>query len=212
MRSNVFLRNALFCVSACFLLNGCAAPGTPSDSFKPRLDESYSLDAAMEYGDGKSAQLALTRYAAGSWEAEFSEPETLSGVLLRLDGNAVSASYKGLAFTVPKSAMPAKTMLCLMTDVLDGLGDTDALSFTAQQDGSHTAEGDAEGGHYILTFADGGELTCFEMPGQPLKITCTNYQPIVQQTEQTTLTETTASMTSATETITATTENEGVSQ
>ena len=51
----------------------------------------------------------------------------------------------------------------------------DSLNCTEQSDGSRTCTGDAEGGTYTLTFAPDGTLTAFEMPGQPLSVTFTEY-------------------------------------
>ena len=175
MKPLVFLRCSLiFSMAAGCLLTGCTAPGS-EEEFRPKLDAAYSVHAAMQYGDQQSAEMKLVRSGAGDWDAEFSAPETLSGVLLSFDGSAVTASYKGLAFTIPKNALPAKAMLCIVTDVLDAVQAQDALNCTAESDGSRTCSGDAEGGTYTLKFAPDGTLTAFEMPGQPLKVTFTEY-------------------------------------
>ena len=212
MRSHVFLRNALFCVPACILLCSCDVRAEPGDSISPKLSGAYEVTAAMDYSDGKSAQFALTRYGAGSWEALFDAPETLSGVMLRLDGNAVTANYKGLAFTVPKSALPAKAMLCLMTDVLDGLDTADPLPCSVQEDGSYALSGDAEGGSYTVTFSDAGELLCFEMPAQPLKVSFSDFAPINVPAETTSQTDTTTETTAETAVTTTAAESESTPQ
>ena len=219
MKPFVFLRRTLiFCASACILLSGCTAGSSTDGTAAPQLDPAYTVETTLTYGDGQTAALMLTRLGSGSWEAEFSEPAALSGVCLRLDGNAVSASYKGLAFTVPKSALPAKAMLCMMTDVLDGLDAPEQLSCTLQPDGSRTVQGDSESGAYSLSFSPDGQLLAFEMPAQPLKAEFSGYTPVTPkqsetvQSSQTTAAETTLSASASASTGCTTTKNEGVSQ
>lgn len=183
MKPNALMKNALvFCVSAC-ILSGCAM-NAQETAFAPQLSAAYAVDAEMEYAGGEHAVLTLTRYGAGEWDAAFSEPQTLAGVVLSFDGNAVSASYKGLAFTVPKSAMPAKTVLSAATDVLDSLDGLDQIPCTQAEDGTWSSTGESEAGSYTLTFAADGSLSGFSVPSQPLTITFTGYR--VYETAETT--------------------------
>ena len=55
----------------------------------------------------------LSRLGDGAWSVAFAEPSTLAGVVLDFSGGEVTASYKGLGFSVPQSAMPAKSVLSL---------------------------------------------------------------------------------------------------
>ena len=178
MRPMTFLRNALFvCVPACFLLSGCSRPQSAAE-FSPKLDGTYSVEADMEYGSGQSAVLTVTRYDKGVWEAAFSEPESLAGVVLAFDGSTVSASYKGLAFSVPKSALPAKNMLVQATDALDTAAAAPPLSYTQQDDGSFSCSVETESGTCTLTFSEAGEPAAIEIPSQPLKIRFSAYTPL----------------------------------
>ena len=147
----------------------------PEEAFTPKLDSSYSVGAHMEYGDS-AADLVLTRHSTGAWNADFSAPSALAGVCLTFDGNAVSASYQGLQFTVPKSAMPAKTMLLTVTEVLDTAAGTDAVQCTVQEDGTYRSAGTCEAGAYTLTFDAAGVIAEMEMPDQPMKIKFTEYR------------------------------------
>ncbi len=175
MRRWICRRTALiFCVPACILLTACAG-AEQSGSFTPKRDPSFSAQAEMEYADGQKAALELTRCADSLWEATFSEPASLAGVVLTFDGDAVSASYKGLAFTVPKSALGAKNMLLYVTETLDNAAAAEPLVCTQQEDGSWINRGECAGGAYTLTFADSGEPLVFDLPSQPLKLTFTSY-------------------------------------
>ena len=191
MRPMTFWRNALFvCVPACFLLGGCSRPQSAAD-FSPKLSGAYSVEAEMEYGSGQSAVLTVTRYDKGVWEAAFSEPESLAGVVLAFDGNAVSASYKGLAFSVPKSALPAKNMLVPVTDALDAAAVSPPLSYTQQEDGSFSCSVDTESGTCTLTFSETGEPAAAEIPSQPVTLRFSAYtlltapETTAAQTEET---------------------------
>ena len=175
MKPNALMKNALiFCASA-MILSGCTAVSQES-ACTPRLDPAYSIDAEMDYADGEHAAVTLTRYAAGTWDAAFSEPPTLAGVVLSFDGNAVSASYKGLAFTVPKSAMPAKSVLTAATDVLDSLDGLSQIPCTQAEDGTWSSTGESEAGSYTITFGADGTLTGFAVPSQPLTMTFSGYR------------------------------------
>lgn len=175
MMRSFWLRNALiFCVPACLLLTSCT-PAPSGGDFSPKLDESYSVHAEMDYADGLSAQLSLTRYGDQLWEAAFTEPASLAGVVLTFDSGAVSASYKGLEFTVPKSALAAKNMLLYVTDALNAAAAADQLPCTPQDDGSWVCTGDSDGGAYTLAFSADGLPLGFELPAQPLKLSFSAY-------------------------------------
>ena len=210
MKRLIFLRNALlFCLPA-MLLAGCeAASGT--DGFTPRRDEAYEMDAAMEYGEGQSAQLHLTRWGEDLWEAEFSEPATLSGVILTFDGDAVTASYKGLEFSVPKSALPAKNMLVLMTDALDQTAAAEQPVCSGKEDGTWCYAAECAGGSFTVTFAESGEPLSFELPAQPLKVTFSAYTVTAAAPEPTAAT-LPAETEAAAESTTAAENNEGTSE
>ena len=175
MKPNVFLKNALAVfLPAGLLLTGCSGAGQTSD-FAPKLDAAYSVSAALSYGDKDTAELVLTRTDAQKWEAAFSDPPALSGVLLSFDGNAVSASYKGLAFTVPKTALPAKNMLALTTEILDAVSEQKELACSKLEDGTWQNAGECSGGSYTVTFSDDGTPTELEIPSQPLRIVFSGY-------------------------------------
>ena len=174
MKPFVWMRNVLLSALPVCLLTGCTGATAESD-FQPSLDPSFTVTAEMDYSDAQQASFSLTRYSDGVWDATFSEPASLAGVVLTFDGSAVSASYKGLAFTVPKSAMGAKTMLLYVTDVLDTFEGAEAPPCTQAEDGRWSAAGDCEGGSYTVTFSADGTLAGFTLPSQPLTLTFSGY-------------------------------------
>lgn len=211
MKRLIFMRNTLFLCLSGVMLVGCTAPQNASD-FSPAMDESFEVQADMEYGEGQTAQLHITRCSTALWEAAFAEPSTLSGVVLTFDGNAVTASYKGLEFTVPKSALPAKNMLVMVTDALDAAAGIGQLPCVEQEDGTWCYAADCDGGAFTLTFTESGEPLMFDLPSQPLKITFSDYQCIAtaEPAETTTVSETETAA-AVTETTAAEEHNEGTS-
>ena len=176
MKSNAFLKNVLaFCMPCVLLCTGCTHGGSETE-FQPSLDSVYAVTAEMTYGErGSRAVCTLTRAQAGLWEAAFSEPASLSGAVLYFDESAVSASNKGLAFTVPKTTLPAKAMLLLTTDVPDSLEGMPALPCRQGDNETWTLKGESEGGSYTLMFDKNGEFSEFSIPSQPLKVTFPDY-------------------------------------
>ena len=59
---------------------------------------------------------------------EFSSPNTLAGVLLSYRDDNVEASYKGLSFSVPKSALPLKAIISSLIDVVDTTAELPEIS------------------------------------------------------------------------------------
>ena len=202
-----YLRNALiFCVPASILLCGCEMPQKQDAPFQPIRAESYEADILLEYGEDQTANLHLTRCGNALWDANFTEPPALAGVTLTFDGDAVSANYKGLAFTVPKTALPAKNMLGIVTEALDAADAAESLPCTQQSDGTWCYQGECAGGSYTMTFAESGEPLIFDLPAQPLKLTFSGFAVITQEAAESTITQTTVSSAETTsETITTST-------
>ena len=193
MRQLTILRNALFfCVPAAFFLQSCALPQKEPAEFAPVRAESYEADALLEYGEGQSAALHLTRYGDALWDASFTEPTALAGVILTFDGDTVSASYKGLAFSVPKSALPAKNMLAAATEALDEAAASETLPCRLQEDGTWSCTGECAGGSYTLTFSESGEPMRFDLPSQPFCLTLSGFT-VLQTSAETAASETAAS-------------------
>ena len=185
MKPLYFLRNALlFCIPACCLMSGCT--GGTQTPFTPKQDNAFTAEAELEYGSGQTASLTVTRYDKAQWEAAFTAPPSLEGVVLEFDGNAVSASYKGLAFSVPRSALPAKNMLVLAADALDRAAETAPLTCTEQSDGTWSYAGESDAGSYTLTFSADGTPAVLEMTAQPFTIRFSGYSPLASAPAQTT--------------------------
>lgn len=203
MNPFVLMKNVLLCAMplSVLMLCGCEKSGTEA-AFTPKLDEAFSVRAEMTYQDDKTAELLLTRYGEAHWDAAFEQPESLAGVILTLEDAAVSASYKGLSFTVPKSALSAKAMLVLLTDVLEELSNEDTLPAVVNEDNTWTVSGETDAGSYTVTFLTDGTIATFTMPSQPLEITFTEYEASNAPTETDSTSETSSTETTTTTTAT----------
>lgn len=142
--------------------------------------------------DDLSATGTLIRYAPDSWDIEFSEPSTLSGVKLTFNGTTSEASYKGLTYSMPKTAVPVNSMLLCLASAVDSVAGSEELDCTAS-DGLLTVKGSVDGGDYILTLEeDSGNLAMFEMKNLGLIITFVDVETLDVATETETATENSA--------------------
>lgn len=136
------------------VFSGCGGKHTVKD-VKAGLDSSFESDMKITYDDSEFAG-KIVRNGSGEWEVEFTMPETIAGVKLTFINRDVTASYKGLTFTVPKSALPVKSMLVNFINVVDELASSDKVECTAK-DGILVMQGEIDQGKYDLNV---DEKTC----------------------------------------------------
>ena len=135
--------------------------------------------------DRLEAEGKLVRYGEGVWEIEFSEPNTLSGVKLEFSEGNVMASYKGLSFSVPQSAIPVKAMMLNLMSAVDSNAAAEELSGD-EKDGLLSISGSLDGGDYTLTVDGDGLLSGFEMPNNKLTMKFTEVKTAEISVEQST--------------------------
>lgn len=169
-------------------------------SRKNSLDNSFEATANITLERLDTVGI-VKRFGNGMWSVEFESPNTLSGIKLEFSEGDVNASYKGLSFSVPQSVLPVKAMMLNLMKAVDDNAKTEELS-GEETDGGFAVKGKLEGGDYVLTLNENGEISEFEMPNNKLKMIFSDYKLI----ESTNPTQTTAVTTSAEETTTAVTE------
>lgn len=169
------------------LLGACSAGGKDKTASDNRLDESFGAAVSVNL-DKLSAQGNIRRYGDGMWEVEFTSPNTLSGVMLEFAEGNVKASYKGLNFSVPQSAMPVKAMLSNLITAVDTNARSESLS-GEEKDGSVVISGSLEGGDYELTVDSEGNLSGFSMPANKLEMKFTEVTSIDSNDSQQSATE-----------------------
>lgn len=188
-----------------FCLASCSAPIQTTQSRQNNLNSSFSSEITLTL-DKLTAEGNIKRYGDSEWEVEFDTPNTLSGVNLAFSQGNVSASYKGLSFSVPKSALPVKAMLVNLIDAVDTNARSEELK-GSDKEGMLEISGTLEGGDYILTVDGNGNISSFDMPNNLLEI---NFKEVSSMTV--TPAPTTESMTETTAPAETTVQEENSSQ
>lgn len=198
------LASVLVCMCV-FFMTACSTPMKSSTKRQNNLNSTFTAKMNVSL-DKLNAEGTITRMGDGRWEAEFESPNTLSGVKLVFEENTVKASYKGLDFSVPKSALPVKAMLSNLIEAVDASARETELT-GEEKEGLFCMEGSLEGGEYSLALDSNGNIHTFEMPNNLLKIAFsevsasgTPVSPAVSETTACT-TETTAETTTTVTTV-----------
>lgn len=165
---------ALLLVAGCAAMTGCTKPGGGEASTSQKLSGSFTAEMTMELEDMTAAG-TVSRMGEGVWSVSFAEPPSLGGIVLDFADGDVTASYKGLAFSVPQSAMPAKSVLSNLIAVTDALAAEAHITGT-EQDGGVAVSGELEGAPYVLTLTKNGELAGFAMDSMDAVLTFTGFQ------------------------------------
>lgn len=163
---------ALFIVFA-FCLTACAVPAKGGGASREN-NLNCAFESEVSFVLGKlNADGVLAHDENGAWSVEFSSPNTLSGVKLEFAEGEVNASYKGLSFSVPQSALPVKAMMLNLIQAVADKSTAEKLS-GEEKDGMFLVSGTLEGGDYTISADSEGKLKAFEMPNNKLKITLHN--------------------------------------
>lgn len=143
------------------VLTGCGEKKTMK-SAKTGLSSAFSCDMKLLYDDSEFCG-KITRSGTGLWNIEFTAPETLAGVKLSFINDDVTASYKGLDFTIPKKAMPVKSIISNLISAVDELAGSEEMQCVTN-DGEIIVEGELEQGEYKLVMDEkSGCVKSFEM-------------------------------------------------
>ena len=154
----------------------CACGGMGDKKCSPGLSSPFTVSADIEYDDNAYAAV-FTRRDVNNWEVEFSAPDNLSGIILTFKNNNVEASYNGLSFSVPKTALPLKSMIAAFIDVSEKAAEKGELT-GEQKEEELAVSGETELGKYILKFDKNSSLSGFEMDNLKLKMTFTDFRVI----------------------------------
>lgn len=161
-------------LSIFLIISMCAcSSGGKNVKFSPKLNEPFVVTAKIQYGDQES-DASFRKYSKANWDIEFSSPNTLSGVILSYRDDKVDASYKGLSFSVPKTALPIKSIISTFIDVADSTADLPEIEAT-EKEGLMIIEGETQQGKYTLKLDNSGGLSEFSMPNLELKIVFTDF-------------------------------------
>ena len=179
--------------AAAVCLTACTLSGGGSVSRRNGLGMGFSAQAGITV-DRLEAEGNVKRYGEGLWEIEFSAPNTLSGVKLEFSEGSVLASYKGLSFSVPQSAVPVKAMMLNLIKAVDDNAKAEELT-GEESDGLLRVKGSLDGGEYMLTVDENGLLSAFEMPNNKLTMRFTDMKTVETAAEKTSEEETSEAVT-----------------
>ena len=150
------------------LLTGCeAVPGTPGQA-PNRMAGSFTAEVTVTAAESET-QAILTRYGTDAWCVSFTAPPALDGVQLDYLDGEVTASYKGLEFSVPQSAQALRTEFAELMGVVDSFAALTELETQAKDD-LCICEGELDVGSYTLTLAQDGVPVQFTLPAYGLVI------------------------------------------
>ena len=153
-----------------FCLAACSVPVKGSTSTRENnLGCAFESDVSFVL-DKLNAQAKMKHTDEGVWSIEFDSPNTLSGIRLEFADDTVNASYKGLEFSVPQSALPVKAMMLNLIEAVEENSKSEQLS-GEEKDGMLLISGTLECGDYTITADTDGKLRSFEMPNNKLSIT-----------------------------------------
>ena len=158
------------------IMTSCSAPGKNSMESQNGLNSSFKANVAITL-DEMNSDGTVSRYGTGMWDVEFASPNTISGVTLSFTDGNVEASYKGLSFSVPQSAMPIKSRMSNLITAADELAKSEKLEGN-EKDGNIEISGKLDGGDYILTVDKSGNILKFEMPNNKLSMNFSDIAPI----------------------------------
>ena len=167
---------ACFITAILMLVSLCACGGMGDKKCSPELGKPFTLSAEIEYEDMR-AEAVFTRRDINNWEVEFSSPDTLSGIILTFKDNNVEASYNGLSFSVPKTALPMKSMISAFIGVSEKAAELGELT-GEEKDNQLVVSGETELGKYLLIFDKNNALSGFEMENLKLKMKFTDFRVI----------------------------------
>ncbi len=187
-------------------LTACSSPMKTTEKRQNNLNSAFNSNVTITL-DKLTAEGTIKRLGDNKWEIEFESPNTLSGVNLAFNEGTVDASYKGLSFSVPKSALPVKAMLTNLIEAVDTNARADELKGSENDEGMLEISGSLEGGDYVLTVDSNGYIAAFDMPNNLLEMSFSDLQPVAgapvstqESAETTVLQETSEITTTAAET------------
>ena len=169
-------RWAVFCCCVMLMASGCRSAGG-GDTVSEPVTTDFSCEADIRYRD-MELKGTLSRSAAGTLALTFAKPDTLKGVTVQWDGEAVKASLYGLSFDLSPDVLPAGAVGNLMTDALDAVLRAPTTG-TATENGVRW-EGTGQNGDIALLWdPTDGSLLSLDIPTVPLAATFDGFQSTV---------------------------------
>ncbi len=172
----VMLAGFIFCTA-------CSAGAGSIKADKKTLTK-FSSGFTLEMDDFE-AEGVISRYDSESWNVYFDSPSQIAGVELDFKDDDVTASYKGLAFSVPQAALPSKALILEFIEAVEDVEKNDDIK-GSKNDGKVEVNGETDGEPYCISFNEDGSLAEFRMENMAGSITFREFTDVVQTTVTTT--------------------------
>jgi len=157
----------VFVIIPIFLLIFAGACGS---AMPPPAPTEFSAQAHILFGESEFTAW-VTQERPGALEVEFTAPEEITGLQLRLQSGNVMLNYGELQSELPASALPASNFAALLNGVLLRLAQASPEGFTRMRGGGWTLNGIANDLPYQAAIDQDGILTRVEAPAAGLEIT-----------------------------------------
>lgn len=148
---------------------GCAKKADPIS-----MESKFSISCNAEY-EGFKTSMTLKRLCTDNWEATFSSPETINGLVVTYENENTNVSYKGLTFSVPRENVPVNAIVTNIAGAFVNMGAKNNVEFT-KSNGTVTAKGNLDSGSYILKCNQkGGAPVCLEIKKINMKVDFSDF-------------------------------------
>ena len=158
------------------LWSGCQRS---SATTAPPVTTGFSCRVTADY-NGMAVEGQMVRHLADDLTLTLTEPDTLNGLTLTLDGDTLTAVWHGVTATVDPAQLPQAGALPLLLRTLDAAA-------TLTDGGEHTADGlkftgETDLGSYtLLSDPETGNLLTLEIPAAELTVTFSDFQRITDE-------------------------------
>ena len=162
-------RIVALCLAFTLVLVGC----NPKKPVEP-VAVDFVCDFKAQYND-LTATGTLTRRTAGTLVLEFSEPETLNGLLAEWNGEKVTLKYLGLSYDVDPATLPESALGEGLIKAFDAMLRSEGER--SENDGKITVSGLSGTAQYTYVYdAQSGAPLSLTIPSIPLTVTFLNVQ------------------------------------
>jgi len=161
-------------ISAFCILISCLALASCGAKTPPPAPAQFSAQADVVYG-GKVITALVEQQAPGVLVVEFTAPEELRDMRLRLHGDSAALRYGDMQTELPADSLPAAGFAPLLCQVLLRLAQPDAEGFARARGGGFTLKGMANGLSYRAKISPEGVLEQVSVPAAALEVRLSLY-------------------------------------
>ncbi len=160
------IKKVIFALTTSLLLCGCDSSDMFSNS-PPNFDRSYTATAKIDYGEFSTA-CDITRSGSNDWCFNFTQPDYLMGMDLKLADGDITASLGEINVTVPDIGA-YHSVPDMIAQAVDSLTAINSSSIT-ENEGILTINTEVNGNKVIVTADKNGNLISLKCPKHKLAV------------------------------------------